>query len=79
MVMGVCLTVAILSAVFCVICSLLMFGSDVSGDHMVRSQTTRGGTVWQQQMPHIEINSYPESSLFISTGFLPRVSSKRLN
>ena len=27
----------------------------------------------------IEINSYPESLLFISTGFLPRVSSKRLN
>ena len=25
--------VAILSAVFCVICSLLMFGSDASGDH----------------------------------------------
>ena len=27
--------VAILSAVFCVICSLLMFVSDASGDHMV--------------------------------------------
>ena len=29
--------VAILSAVFCVICSLLMFVSDASGDHMVES------------------------------------------
>ena len=27
--------VAILSAVFCVICNLLMFVSDASGDHMV--------------------------------------------
>ena len=27
----------------------------------------------------IEINTYPDSPLFISTGFLPRVSSKRLN
>ena len=29
--------VAILSAVFCVICSLLMFESDDSGDHMVET------------------------------------------
>ena len=29
--------VAILSAVFCVICSLLMFVSDASGDHMVET------------------------------------------
>ena len=28
--------VAILSAVFCVICSLLMFVPDASGDHMVK-------------------------------------------
>ena len=28
--------VAILSAVFCVICSLLMFVSDASGDHTCR-------------------------------------------
>ena len=27
----------------------------------------------------IDINSYPDGPLFISTGFLPRVSSKRLN
>ena len=27
----------------------------------------------------IEINFYPDSPLFISTGFLPRVSSMRLN
>ena len=31
--------VAILIAVFCVICSLLMFVSDASGDHMVEHQT----------------------------------------
>ena len=29
--------VAILSAVFCVICSLLIFESDASGDHMVET------------------------------------------
>ena len=27
----------------------------------------------------IEMNSYPDSPLFLSTGFLPRVSSKRMN
>ena len=27
----------------------------------------------------IEINSYPDGPLFISTGFLPRVISKKLN
>ena len=32
--------VAILSAVFCVICSLLVLVSDVSGDHMVDNKTT---------------------------------------
>ena len=30
-------TVAILSAVFCVICSLLMFVSDTSGEHIVET------------------------------------------
>ena len=30
-------TVAILSAGFCFICSLLMFVSDASGDHMVET------------------------------------------
>ena len=34
--------VAILSAVFCVICSLLMFVSDASGDHMVETYTSFG-------------------------------------
>ena len=29
--------VTVLSAVFCVICSLLMFVSDASGDHMVET------------------------------------------
>ena len=34
--------VAILSAVFCVICSLLMFMSDASGDHMVETYLSMG-------------------------------------
>ena len=34
--------VAILSAVFCVICSLLMFVSDVSGDHKVETYSSMG-------------------------------------
>ena len=34
--------VAILSAVFCVICSLLMFLSDTSGDHMVETYSSMG-------------------------------------
>ena len=34
--------VAILSAVFCVICSLLMFVSDASGDHMVETDSSMG-------------------------------------
>ena len=32
--------VAILSAVFCVICSLLMFVSDDSGDHMLETYSS---------------------------------------
>ena len=43
---GVCVSVvypvAILSAVFCGICSLLMFVSDASGDHMVETYTSIG-------------------------------------
>ena len=34
--------VAILSAVCCVICSLLMFVSDASGDHMVKAYSSMG-------------------------------------
>ena len=34
--------VAILSAVFCVICSLLMFVSDASGNHMVETYSSMG-------------------------------------
>ena len=34
--------VAILSAVFCVICSLLMFVSDASGDHIVETYSSMG-------------------------------------
>ena len=38
--MSVVHPVAILSAVFCVICSLLMFVSDASGDHMVETYSS---------------------------------------
>ena len=34
--------VIILSAVFCVICSLLMFMSDASGDHVVEAYSSMG-------------------------------------
>ena len=34
--------VAILSEVFCVICSLLMFVADASGDHMVETYSSMG-------------------------------------
>ena len=34
--------VAILSAVFCVICSLLKFVADASGDHMVEKSSSMG-------------------------------------
>ena len=34
--------VAILNAVFCVICSLLMFVSDAIGDHMVETSSSMG-------------------------------------
>ena len=34
--------VSILSAVFCVICSLLMFVSDAIGDHMVEMYSSMG-------------------------------------
>ena len=34
--------VAILGAVFCIICSLLMFVSDASGDHMVETYSSMG-------------------------------------
>ena len=34
--------VAILSAVFCVICTFFMFVSDASGDHMVETYSSKG-------------------------------------
>ena len=34
--------VAVLSAMFCVICSLLMFVFDASGDHMVETYSSMG-------------------------------------
>ena len=42
MYMSVVHLVAILSAVFCVICSLLMFVSDAIGDHMVETYSSMG-------------------------------------
>ena len=40
--MSVVHPVAILSTVFCVICSLLMFVSDAIGDHMVETYSNMG-------------------------------------
>ena len=41
-VVSVVYPVAILNAVFCVICSLLMLVSDASGDHMVETYSSMG-------------------------------------
>ena len=48
-------------------------------DMFQRSRHTRGGTVRQQTMPANRDHYYPDSLLFVSAGFLPRVSSQRLN
>ena len=37
-----CTPVAILSAVFCIICGLLMFVSDASGHHIVETYSSMG-------------------------------------
>ena len=42
MIVSVVHPVAILSAVFCVICSLLKFVSDTTGDHMVETYSSMG-------------------------------------
>ena len=42
MVVSVVHPVAILSVVFCVICSLVMFVSEASGDHMVEAYSSMG-------------------------------------
>ena len=44
-----------------------------------RSRPTRGGTVSQQTTPENRNHYYPDSLLFVSAGFLPRVSLQRLN
>ena len=44
--------VAILSAVFCVICSLLMFVSDASGDHMVEAPDDTAYKRWRCHSGH---------------------------
>ena len=38
-----------------------------------------GGTVRQQTTPANRDHLYPDSLLFVSAGFLPRISSQRLN
>ena len=43
--MSVVHPVAILSALFCVICSLLMFVSDACGDHMMETYSSMGLTM----------------------------------
>ena len=43
-----------------------------------RSQPTRGGTVRHQTTPANRDHYYPDSLLFVSAGFLPRVSSQPL-
>ena len=49
------------------------------GEWFQRSWPTRGGTVRQQTTPANRDNYYPDSLLFVSAGFLLRVSSQRLN
>ena len=44
-----------------------------------RSRPTRGGTVRQQTTPANRDHLYHDSLLFVSAGFLPRVSLQRLN
>ena len=44
-----------------------------------RYRPTRGGTVRQQTTPANRDHYYPDSLLFVSAGFLPRVSSQWLN
>ena len=47
----------------------------VEADMAERSRPTRGGTVRQQTTPANRDHYYPDSLLFVSAGFLPRVSS----
>ena len=57
------------------------FGSTSPGfmTWIQQSRPTHGGTVMQQTMPANCDHLYPVSLLFISAGFLPRVSSHWLN
>ena len=57
--------VAILSAVFCVICSLLMFVSDAIGDHMVETCSSMGlvmalyvARIEKLEITHISVHSH---------------------
>ena len=51
MLVSVVHTVAILSAMFCVICSLLM--SDASGDHMVETYSSMGLVMLRVSYPFV--------------------------
>ena len=44
-----------------------------------RSRPTRGGNFRQQMTPANRDHLYPDSLLYVSVGFLPRVNSQRLN
>ena len=59
--------VAILNAVFCVICSLLIFVSDASGDHMVET-TSSMGLVMTLYVAMIVSFCFPHVVLYVSLG-----------
>ena len=55
----------------------LLISAPKSTVRFQRSPPTRGGTVMQQTTPANRDHYYPYSLLFVSAGFLPRVSSQR--
>ena len=69
-------------------CVIMLVLRAVFFNMLVRNTSSRGSNdlslhevelSGNNRCQQIEINSYPDSPLFISKGFLPRVSSKRLN
>ena len=79
----------VLNVAFCRTFSLLMLVEDARDNHMEEAFAVQGIsndlTLHEVELSgnyrchQIEINSYPDSPLFISTGSLPRVSSMQLN
>ena len=62
--------------------SFMEYGATVWDPYQTISAYTRWNclaTVYNYRCQQTEINTYPDSLPFISTGFLPRVSSMRLN